>query len=345
MIKYTTGNILKADSHAIVNTVNCVGVMGKGIALQFKKAFPENFKAYKKASDNKKVVVGSMFIFDAGSTFNPRFIINFPTKIHWREKSKYKFIEDGLKDLRIQIESYKIKSIAIPPLGCGLGGLEWSKVRLMIEWILGDLDIEIIVFEPKGAPSVKEQPIELEKKPRMTKGRALLIALIDIYKGNGYGHTALEMQKIMYFIKEAGEDIPNLKFDKAKFGPYSDGLRHAIQQLEGYYICGVGDGTQESQVNLVESALKDAKDFLSQQRDAQKYLEKVKQLIDGYETPYGMELLATVHFASKYQGAKNIDEAIKLIRGWNYRKSQLMKDRHIEKAWHRLENNGWLKAG
>ena len=343
MIRYTEGNILKADTHAIINTVNCVGVMGKGIALQFKKAFPENFKVYKKACDKKEVTVGKMFIFDSGSTFNPRFIINFPTKNHWRGKSKYEFIEVGLKDLRKQIENFKIKSVAVPPLGCGLGGLDWSKVRPMIENCLGSLDIEILIFEPKGAPSVKDQPIELDKKPPMTKGRALLISLIDIYKGSGYGHTALEMQKIMYFIKESGEEIPKLNFVKEKFGPYSDGLRHAIQQLEGYYIRGTGDGTQTSEISLVENAIEAARDFLSNQQDATQHLEKVKELIDGFETPYGMELLATVHYASKYEGARTIDEAISKIRDWNFRKSQIMKDRHIEKAWLRLEGAGWLK--
>ena len=153
MIKYTKGNILKADTHAIINTVNCVGVMGKGLALQFKKAFPENFKAYKKDCDQKAVVVGKMFIFDSLSASNPRFIINFPTKNHWRGKSKYEFIEEGLKDLRKQIENLKITSVAVPPLGCGLGGLDWYKVRSMIENCLGSLDIEILVFEPKDAPS------------------------------------------------------------------------------------------------------------------------------------------------------------------------------------------------
>lgn len=345
MIKYTSGNILKAEADAIVNTVNCVGVMGKGIALQFKKAFPKNFTAYKQACDVQKVKIGEMFVFDTSSSFNPRFIVNFPTKKHWRGKSQYEFIEQGLKDLRKQIEKHKISSIAIPPLGCGLGGLDWGIVRTMIELGLSGLETEITVFEPAGAPAVKDQPIELSKEPEMTKGRALLIALIETYKSHGYGHTALEIQKIMYFIKESGERVDKLHFVKHKFGPYSDGLRHAIQRLEGHYLRGAGDGTQKAQISLIETAVDAARDFLNKEESAQQNLRRVQELIEGFETPYGMERLATVHFASKYEGAKTLNDTITTIRAWNYRKSQLMKDRHIEKAWERLIEKGWLRAG
>ncbi|MDD9952591.1 MAG: Appr-1-p processing protein, partial [Zetaproteobacteria bacterium] len=237
---------------------------------------------------------------------------------------------------------YNIQSIAIPPLGCGLGGLEWLKVMSMIEASLKDLPIEIVIFEPKGAPPVKEQSTQGGKKPPMTIGRALLVALIDIYKGSGYGHTLLEVQKIMYFIKESGEEIA-LKFVKYKYGPYSDDLRYAMQQLDGYYITGVGDGTQRAEIGLAENALEAATDYLKDQKDSRKNLERVKQLMSGFETPYGMELLSSVHYAWKYEGAKSLKEAIEVIRRWNYRKSQLMKDQHIEKAWARLEQEGWLK--
>lgn len=151
MITFTSGDILRADAEAIVNTVNCVGAMGRGIALQFKKAWPENFKAYAAACKQKEVKPGNMFITETGQLTNPKYIINFPTKRHWRDGSKIDDVGLGLDALVQEIRVKNIKSIAIPPLGCGLGGLDWTEVRQLIEAKLGDLNnVEILVYEPKG---------------------------------------------------------------------------------------------------------------------------------------------------------------------------------------------------
>ena len=133
MIERASGDILKSDAEALVNSVNCVGVMGRGVALQFKKAFPENFKAYRLACANEQVQPGRMFVHDRGTLTNPRYIINFPTKTHWKARSRSEHIESGLLALREVIQRLRIQSIALPPLGCGLGGLEWSEVRPRIE--------------------------------------------------------------------------------------------------------------------------------------------------------------------------------------------------------------------
>ena len=133
MIRFKTGNILAEDAEALVNTVNCVGVMGRGIALQFKNAFPDNFKAYVAACRSGAVRPGRMFVFETGTLTNPRYIINFPTKRHWRGNSRLEDIKAGLTDLTRQIRERGIRSIAIPPLGSGLGGLEWDVVRKDIE--------------------------------------------------------------------------------------------------------------------------------------------------------------------------------------------------------------------
>jgi len=151
MIHYFFGDILSCNADALVNTVNCVGVMGKGLALQFKHAFPENFRLYKEACDRGEVVPGRMFVYERSQTTPPRFIINFPTKRHWRDKSLIKDIELGLIDLAFVIREKNIASIAVPPLGCGLGGLNWSDVRPLIEKILGQInDVHVIVFEPRS---------------------------------------------------------------------------------------------------------------------------------------------------------------------------------------------------
>ena len=153
MIRLTTGNILAEDAEALVNTVNCVGVMGRGIALQFKKAFPENFRAYAEACRCGEVRPGRMFVFETGQLANPRYIINFPTKRHWRGNSRIEDVEAGLADLIREIRARGIRSIAVPPLGSGLGGLEWSVVRLRIgDALRGLTDLDAVVFEPTGAP-------------------------------------------------------------------------------------------------------------------------------------------------------------------------------------------------
>jgi len=148
MIKYKKGNILKDNSEAIVNLVNCVGVMGKGLALQFKKEYPENFKFYAQACKNNEVNIGKMFVFEISVDINPKYIVNFPTKKHWRSKSKMEFIDLGLEDLAKVIKTYSIKSIAIPPLGSGLGGLDWGIVKVKIEEFLKETDCEIMIYKP-----------------------------------------------------------------------------------------------------------------------------------------------------------------------------------------------------
>lgn len=151
MIYYTQGNLLEADVEALVNTVNTVGVMGKGIALMFKERFPKNMDAYARACKNGEVITGKIFVTAIGELKGPKWIVNFPTKQHWRAKSKMQWIEDGLQDLRRFIEEHQVKSIAIPPLGAGLGGLDWQAVRAKIEQALGGMQgVDIWVFEPSA---------------------------------------------------------------------------------------------------------------------------------------------------------------------------------------------------
>lgn len=149
MIKYLTGNLFESDAQAWVNAVNTLGVMGKGIALQFKKTFPVNFKIYADACKKGEVKTGEMLVVkDFNQTTGEKIIVNFPTKQDWRKPSEYSFIEAGLDDLLLIINKYQITSIAIPALGAGNGGLEWAKVKALIEQKLSHLDVEITVYEP-----------------------------------------------------------------------------------------------------------------------------------------------------------------------------------------------------
>lgn len=345
MIELTRGNILTVDAEALVNTVNCVGVMGKGIALQFKKAFPENFKAYEAACRNKEVKPGRMFVFNTGQMFNPRFIINFPTKRHWRGKSRYEDIEMGLEALVQEVRERKIRSIAIPPLGSGLGGLQWEQVKPMIEKAFATMpEVQIKLFEPKGSPDAKEIPVGTAN-PKMTVARALFVKLVQQYTRFAYRLTLLEIQKLAYFLQESGLDL-KLRYVKHLYGPYAHNLNKVLEILEGHYIRGYGDTQKpDVEITLLPEADKEADRFLQLHPHAMPNLERVADLVDGFETPYGMELLSSVHWIAVHdREASDAEGAIVAMANWNERKQRLFKADHIHFAWERLQAEDWLKA-
>ena len=331
---------MKADAEALVNTVNCVGVMGRGIALQFKKRFEENFKAYKKACDAGSLRLGSLFVYDYGSLFNPRYIINFPTKDHWRSPSRLADIEAGLAAMVEEIEKRNIRSIAIPPLGCGLGGLDWSEVRPRIESALSKLpELRVLLYEPTGAPDTATM-VKSEKMPRMTPARAAMIGLMRSYLASVMDPfvTLLEIHKLMYFLVECGEPIDRLSFQKGPYGPYSENLRHVLNDTEGHFTQGFGDGEDapNKPIELLGEGISLAESFLDDYPDTASRLRRVSDLISGFETPYGMELLATVHWVASREGARNPADAVRYVHAWNERKKELFPPRHIELAWNVL---------
>lgn len=344
MIKLTSGNLLKCNVEALVNTVNCDGYMGKGIALQFKQAFPDNFKAYLKACKLSEVQPGRMFIFKTQSSENPKYIINFPTKLHWKEKSRLDDIKSGLNALLIDIKNLKIRSIAIPPLGCGLGGLKWSDVKPLIDEAFSAIpEIEVFVFEPLGSPAPKDMPVRTEKK--MTLARALFIKLMKLYKEFDYSLTLLEIQKLAYFLQEAGQPL-RLKFVKHLYGPYATNLNKVLEAMESHYTRGFGDQQKPStEIELLPGAWDEAELFLQKEShidSALEHLSRVARLIEGFETPYSIELLASVHWvAIKEPNVQSLDDVIKSIHQWNARKKNYTPE-HIEIAWRQLVNQGWI---
>lgn len=342
MINYKSGNILKDDAEAIVNTVNCVGVMGKGLALQFKKAFPSNFQQYKAACDAKQVRIGEMYITEYGDMLGSKYIINFPTKEHWKGKSKYEYVELGLDDLVRNIHNYKIKSLAIPPLGAGLGGLDWTVVKKMILSKLSSIDdLELNIYEPNGGPSAKNIIINT-KVPNMTRGRALLLKLLSIYSSKGYECTKVEVQKLAYFLQESGVDL-KLEYKPHHFGPYADNLNHVLSHIDGHFISGYGDRVAKSKISIINNSLESAEEFLSSEPEYQAAINRVKCLIDGYETPLSIEILATVHWVIKHEGydASNFESIKDFIYTWNDHKASI-KEKYLRKALAQLQSNCWV---
>ncbi len=346
MITYKSGDILAEETEALVNTVNCVGVMGRGVALQFKRAFPENFKAYAARCKRDQMKPGRVFVFETGAIVPPRYIINFPTKRHWRGKSRLEDIESGLESLAGEIRSRGIRSIAIPPLGSGLGGLHWPSVRTRMEAALrGFDDVEIVIFEPGRAPA-GDRVNRSRGVPKMTAGRAALVGLLDRYLLGLLDPfvTLLEAHKLMYFMQVAGEPL-KLRFTEGHYGPYAENLRHVLHAVEGHFVSGYADGgdAPDRRLQLVPGALEEARGFLEGKADTHARFARVSQLVDGFESPFGLELLATVHWvAAGKPGFLDLEEVTEHTYAWSDRKKQFSR-RQIELAFGVLSDKGWLR--
>ncbi len=343
MVRYEHGNLLEADAEALVNTVNCVGVMGKGVALQFKLAFPQNFRVYAKACRKGEVQLGQLLVVPTHQLTGPRYIINFPTKHHWKSRSHLEDIRAGLVSLIEEVRRLSIRSIVVPALGCGSGGLDWLQVRPLIEAAFAELpDVEVLIFEPQEAPFGGAMPIAT-KQPKMTHGRASILALLEHYQAISNELTMVAVQKLVYFLQVAGEPL-RLNYVKGRYGPYSETLHHVLQNMEGHYISGYGDRSRRPSLVVLHEAAERAERFLVDMPDTRERLERVYILIEGFESGYGMELLATVHWVAHNDlwAATDVDEAIRKVQSWSKRKSERYKPDLIHKAWERLYDQGFL---
>ena len=344
MIEEVEGNLLEADAEALVNTVNTVGHMGKGIALQFKQAYPENFLAYARGVKRGDVQPGRMFVVPTGLLTNPRYIINFPTKRHWRGRSRIEDIDAGLEALVREIRQLGIRSIAVPPLGCGNGGLDWRDVEPRIRRALASLsDVRVLLFAPRGAPPPEQMPVRTHR-PVMTAARALLVKLMEQYLGLAYRLTLLEVQKLAYFLQEAGEPL-RLRYEPGHYGPYATNLNKVLERIEGHLIRGYGDSQRpDVEVKLLDGAAREADAFLASRSESRARLKRVSALIEGFETPYGMELLSSVHWvAVNDPTVSRPADAVRSVQSWNERKRRMFPANHIAIAWEQLANQGWLR--
>ncbi|MCF6391028.1 macro domain-containing protein [Mycobacterium sp. MBM] len=355
MIVEGYGDLLDAETDAVVNTVNCVGVMGKGIALQFKRRYPSVFKTYAMACKAGDVRTGKMFPVQTGEIVGPNWVINFPTKQHWRAPSRLEWIKAGLVDLRRVVSELGIKSIAIPPLGAGNGGLDWSEVEPLIRSAFADdPDVEVHLY----APTTARRSIAVPRiKPRITPTRALLLALMDQYIAArasadplaDTGTSHLEVQKLVYFANLI-RPIPRMKFAQNKYGPYSDEVRHILEELEGSFTSGYGDGDDRvldlRPIEVTDAGRSELLHYVDESESSMvtETVDRVLETVAGFEGAYGLELLATTHWVAVHENATNADSATEAVRKWSERKGRIFTDSHVGSALEHLRAVGALTA-
>lgn len=339
-MRFIKGNLLSAPTDALVNTVNTVGVMGKGIALQFKERFPLNFKVYEKASKSGEVRIGKMLVVKENTLEGEKLIINFPTKTDWFKKSQYNFVEDGLKDLVKVIEQYKIKSIAIPPLGCGNGGLQWTKVKVLMEKYLGGLnDVDIVIYEPNDQVKEILQKEESEKESRLTPAKAMILYALFKYERFGEIATVFAANKLAYFLQEIGENL-RLKFEPYTYGPYAQAVDKLLYALNGKYLKGLEQMNAKpfEPLQLNYKRYSEVEDYVNKALTSEQKnrLSNLFKAIDGFESTLSLEILSSTHYALKANPGLKREELLERVQ-WTARKKELITAEYVDIAYQHLK--------
>lgn len=347
MIKFIKGNIFESKAHTLVNTVNCVGVMGRGLAKEFKIRFPKMAKEYFKACKRGELRSGRPFLYE--DLMNN--VLCFPTKDNWKGPSKYEFIEAGLKTVAENYERWGLRSIAFPPLGCGLGGLDWQRVKSLIVKYLGKLPIEIEVYEPLDDPSVRMAPKGQPKVMGRVKltptlvyiGEIIRLATDRLPKEIPLGRLLL--QKLAFFAQVAGVPI-KLKFDRYKYGPYDHNLQHVVDRLEGLYIRDYSVTFKRADLRMLdekewESSIKPFENELSPAM-REKIISAI-DLVSKHSSLEETELFSTVLFAwcavVSSGEVGTADEIYDFIQSW---KPNKFKKERIVEVNKQLNGNGWF---
>ena len=316
---------MESEAEALVNTVNTMGIMGKGIALQFKNQYPNNYKLYASACKINSVKVGELFVTEESSLLGGRkIIINFPTKTDWRKPSEYSYIEKGLKALVKEISERNIKSIAIPPLGAGNGGLDWNKVKALIEQYLNNVNCSIYIYQPN---TIIQEALKKERV-KLTPARAMLLSVLFELVKNGEFVSEFAAEKIAYFLQRFGaKETFKLDFQPNFYGPYSGKVKHVLYYLNGSYISGYSSKDKKpfDELGLMLDAEKDVNDFLDSKDNEQnkEIVLKTKKFLTGYYAAFGLELLSTVDFIMTDKNTKSLDEITKHIENWSDRKKTM----------------------
>jgi len=345
MIQFIEGNLLESQAEALVNTVNTVGVMGKGIALQFKKAYPENYRKYNQACKDNTIGIGNLFVTDEQNLIGgKKIIINFPTKTDWRKPSEYSYIEKGLTALVQIIETRKIKSIALPPLGAGNGGLEWSRVKAIIEKYLSAVDCQVLVYQPNYVV----QEVLRKERVALTPARAMLLAVLYDLVRNGEFVSEFAAEKVAYFLQRFGaKDVFKLEFQPNFYGPYSGKVKHVLYYLNGSYLSGYisKDKKPFDELSLVMDAEEDVLAFLSQKTETNyaEIVDKTKHFLQGFYSSFGLELLSTIDFIAQKNSTNDSNLITDLLSNWSDRKKTMFSNsKFLSIALKRLEQSALL---
>ena len=343
MIEFTTGNLMASQDAVLVNTVNTVGVMGQGIALQFKDEFPHNFKVYADACGKGELYPGKLLIVnDYSLRYGEKTIINFPTKVHWRNPSKYEYIEEGLVALRKYLKDEKVESISIPPLGCGNGGLDWTIVKPMIASALEGLETSIHIYEPS---TMVNKVLKATAQPigniELTPARAMMLYALFFYESLGEPSNLFVANKLAYFMQRLGDPaFGKLKFTAAHFGPYCQQVGRNLHKMNGKYLRGLEQMNLRAfdTFTLEYSTLEEVKKYVETElpADSRERLEQLITLISGFQSTLSLEVLATVDYVRKEYPGISFEETVQKVWEWSDRKKELFKERYIKIAYDHL---------
>lgn len=332
MIKFTSGNILESTSKALVNTVNCEGYMGKGIAYQFKLKFPKNNDVYVDACRKGEFRPGDILVHSESD----KIIVNFPTKDTWRRKSEYDYITSGLKRLVEVIKEQDIKSISIPPLGCGNGGLDWERVKqLLVEYMtpISD-DCEVTIYEPfQGSGNFRKQ--KPKSAPKINTSHLMLMMLkLKLKRFN-----KLRIQKAAYLINVfSGQDY--FKFSKNHFGPHAysvDILSRDIKEFQSHHNITTGEALERSLQTLVsEKTLTKLDNFIP-------FLEKSADVVNSFDDDRQLELFSTVIYLLQNHRELSVEQLIDEVHEWNEHKKKTFDDYVIKDMAEELEKLGIIR--
>ena len=308
------------------------------------KRFPQNFKAYKAACKNGLVKTGKMFVFTELDLQGQKIIVNFPTKEEWYKNSQYKWIEEGLEDLVNVIHELKIKSISIPPLGCGNGGLQWEKVKDLMIHYLGNLaEVEVLVYEPNAQIKNILQKENSKKEVKLTPARAMLLFALFKFEKYGEYSTVFTANKLAYFLQESGENL-KLKFEPYTYGPYAQAVEKVLYALNGKYLKGLEQMNAKpfEPLQLNYSRFKEVEDYVTTNlsEEQRNRLESLFEAIEGFESTLSLEILSSVHYITSKHPQIEKAEIVGKIKEWNKRKSDLITEKYVSIAYEHLEDYG-----
>jgi|SRR5690606_37308725 len=329
MITFKTGNIFESTADALVNTVNTEGIMGKGIALQFKKEFPNNYKVYRELCKKKEFGIGDLLFFEESNfVLGSKWIINFPTKTTWRKPSEYSYIEKGLETLVNKVSEYPISSIAIPPLGSGNGGLEWSKVKDIIVKMLKHLDLDITVYEPNAQIREKMK----NERVKLTEARAMLLFMLYRLVENGEFVSEFSSEKICYFLQRFGaKEYFKLNYKPNFYGPYSGLVKRVLNHLNGSYIMGYGgmDKKPFEEMSMVIDGEEAVLKYIEKDTKLKEIVTKTDKFLTGFYSDFGLELLSTIDYISQQKNTLDKTVIKKELELWSDRKRTLFSSEHF----------------